>query len=331
MSSPRPTPSSPRRPPVHRQRSLSMSSSLAAPVRSTHRLADQVLAITDEMAAYALDKEDRIHAVQVAKTRSEQLASQVAALRRDVAVEPNDLGLRLRLLEAEEKLKRAVAQEKVAKEALTSPSIRGVLAVRSSFHCTSLMPLPPTGPPAPAMRPLPSPNSADPVFPPSPPRTRSPSPARSHNSSTSPSVSTATPRASVHRRPTSTSFSRVPHFSPASSAANSPVRRPRSLHVPPTLVHAPRSDPTPTLATFPRKPVLVTSHLSVPGHLITQELGLVQVRTPSTTDLGALKELLRLEGERRGADAVLGVVTKVWDGEGGGLAGAGRAVRLKKE
>ncbi|BGP04333.1 hypothetical protein OF846_000494 [Rhodotorula toruloides] len=309
MSSPRPTPSSPRRPPVHRQRSLSMSSSLAAPVRSTHRLADQVLAITDEMAAYALDKEDRIHAVQVAKTRSEQLASQVAALRRDVAVEPNDLGLRLRLLEAEEKLKRAIAQEKIAKEALTSPSIRG--------------------PPAPAMRPLPSPNSADPVFPPSPPRTRSPSPAPSHNSTASPP--TPTPRASAHRRPTSTSFSRVPQFSPASSAANSPVRRPLSLHVPPSLVHAPRSDPTPTLATFPRKPVLVTSHLSVPGHLITQELGLVQVRTPSTTDLGALKELLRLEGERRGADAVLGVVTKVWDGEGGGLAGAGRAVRLKKD
>lgn len=129
MSSPRLSLSSPsRRTPVHRQRSLSMTSSLAAPVRSSHRLADQVLAITDEMAAYALDKEDRIHAVQVAKTRSEQLARQVSALRRDVALEPNDLGLRLRLLEAEEKLKRALVQEKAAKEALSSPSIAGALA-----------------------------------------------------------------------------------------------------------------------------------------------------------------------------------------------------------
>ncbi|GEM12209.1 glutaredoxin [Rhodotorula toruloides] len=288
-----------------------MSSSLAAPVRSSHRVADQIFAITDEIAAYALDKEERIHAVQVAKTRSEQLASQVAALRRDVALEPNDLGLRLRLLAAEEKLKRALVQEKVAKEALTSPSI--------------------AGPPAPSMRALPSPSSPNPVFPPSPPRTCSPSPAHSRTSSSSSAVPVTASRTSASRRPTSTSFSRTPHFSPASSGAGSPVRRPLSLRAPPTLAHMPHSDPTPTLSTFPRKPVLITSHLSVPGHLITQELGLVQVRTPSTTDLGALKELLRLEGERRGADAVLGVVTKVWQGEGGGLAGAGRAVRLKKE
>lgn len=76
--------------------------------------------------------------------------------------------------------------------------------------------------------------------------------------------------------------------------------------------------------------MLVTSRLSVPGFFVVEELGLVQVGSPHATDLAAIKSLLRVEGLRRGAHAVLGVQTKVWEGEGGGLTGVGRAVRLRK-
>ncbi|BGP44306.1 hypothetical protein JCM10450v2_000117 [Rhodotorula kratochvilovae] len=76
--------------------------------------------------------------------------------------------------------------------------------------------------------------------------------------------------------------------------------------------------------------ILVTSRLAVPGFFVVEELGLIQVGTPHLTDLAAIKALLRVEGVRRGAHAVLGVQTKAWEGEGGGLTGVGRAVRLRK-
>ncbi|GAA5941343.1 hypothetical protein JCM10213_007492 [Rhodosporidiobolus nylandii] len=296
MSSPRPRPLLPQ---LKRTRSLSASSASPAPLSPAFRVVEQYLSITDDMAAFTLDKEQRTSALVQAQTQAEKLAAQLSVLREQVTSAPNDLALWMKLLEVEGDLKRALKREKVAKQALASPTI--------------------AGPPAPKLQDLNSPTHIPPLFPPSPPRT--PWPVQPIPSSRSqhrpPSPATTRPRISI-------SPSRSPAFTPfaASLRLTSPL-------LPSTPI--PRSDPLPHLGNkLPSRSGSITLHLTVPHHTITRKLGPVQAVAPSSTDLGGLKERLRVEGERRGAHAVVGMATRVWGGEGGGLVGVGRAVRLRR-
>ncbi|GAA5860282.1 hypothetical protein JCM8547_003451 [Rhodosporidiobolus lusitaniae] len=317
MSPPRPRPILP---PPKRQRSLSASSASPAPLSPAFRLSEQYLSITDEMDAFSLDRDTRTRAVQRASSQADKIGVELRGLRQAVAAQPNDLSLRLNLLELAQTYKRALENETRAKQALNSPSIAGPSSPRlKSIHApptTFQTPLfPPSPPRTPSPTPLQNPRPLSASFrrPPSPlsfSLSRPPSPT--HSSSTATTAHPPSPRLSFTRVPSSPSRSSSPRFSPI------------PLPLPPATP-APRSDPLPALA-LPS--VLITSHLVVPGFLISHELGLVQASAPSSTDLGGLKERLRLEGEKRGAHAVLGVKTRAW--EGGELVGVGRAVKLRR-
>ncbi|GAA6041544.1 hypothetical protein JCM8097_004256 [Rhodosporidiobolus ruineniae] len=297
-----------------RTRSLSASSAQPSPLSPAYRLADQYLSLVDDMQAFSLDREQRTATLKQAQSQADKLAAQVAQLRRQLVAAPQDLSLRIKLLEVEGDWRRAYEREKAAAATLNSPSI--------------------VGPPAPHLSSLRSPYAGPPLFPPSPPRIPSPTPRSrplslySSNRPPSPTFSASTasrpPSPSLRPRRISISSAHSPAWTSASPRAFSPAPLPPSAVVP-------QSDPLPALGhTLPDHSVLVTSRTAVPGCLITRELGIVQAVAPSSTDLGGLKERLRVEGEKRGAHAVVGVRTEVWAGEGGGLAGSGRAVRLRK-
>ncbi|GAA6063652.1 hypothetical protein JCM10212_004919, partial [Sporobolomyces blumeae] len=74
--------------------------------------------------------------------------------------------------------------------------------------------------------------------------------------------------------------------------------------------------------------IIVTSENALPNLEISRELGTVRVRAESE-DLPYLKELLRAEARKRGADAVIGVETIAWEREKV-LVGVGRAVLLER-
>ncbi|GAA5916855.1 hypothetical protein JCM5296_003323 [Sporobolomyces johnsonii] len=275
-----------------RPRALSASSASPAPLSPAYRLAEQYLSVADEMATYSTTKQHRISTIQSAQTARERLASEFARLTDEVARRPTDLGTRVRLLEVQGELKRAILAEESAKTALNSPAI--------------------LGPPTPRITGLSTPDALSPIFPPSPPRTPSPSrlPRSRSTRPLSAVLSSNTPRppspsssASSHRHPL------VP-FSPSSSPLT-----------------APNSDPLPLLHSFAPETLIVTSHASIPSHLVSKELGLIQARA-GPTDLAGLKEALRSEGRRRGAHAVVGVETRCWTGEC--LVGVGRAVKLRR-
>ncbi|GAA5912165.1 hypothetical protein JCM6882_003072 [Rhodosporidiobolus microsporus] len=311
--------------PPKRTRSISASSASPAPLSPAYRLAEQYNSLTDEMANFSINREERISTLRRAQTEAQRLAHLLLSLREDVASKPNDLSLRIRLLDVEGEWKRAFEREKQAKQALNSPSMAGPSAPRMPLLDNTLQPVS--------------------AFPPSPPRT--PSPVLQHRRL---SLSSSPPKPSL-ARPPSPRFSPLPHRSPsprplshhhahghsrspslASAISASPrPSSPGSVLLPlPPQTPVPRSDPLPAIGHhIPSHSVLVTSHLTVPSYVVTQELGIVQAVAPSSTDLGGLKERLRVEGEKRGAHAVVGVATKDW-GAQGGLVGVGRAVKLKR-
>ncbi|GAA5930312.1 hypothetical protein JCM3775_004359 [Rhodotorula graminis] len=297
-----------------RQRSLSTTSATAAPLSPAYRLADRTRTITDSMQAYSSEREDRLLAVQEAWRHSRRCAGEVASLRTAVAQEPDNLSLRVKLNEAERRRREAKMHEELAKYALSSPTMQGPPVhgcddvdldepARGRDTASSLVP-------------------ADP-----------PPPYRSPFNSRTPSPN-GSPVAAPARRPTRLSFSRASFSTstPSSSRPPSPVlrARPVSMVAAPLSSSTPLSDPLPSLASFPSHHCVVTSRLAIPDFFVVEELGLIQVATPNLTDLAAIKTLLRVEGVRRGAHAVLGVQTKAWEGAGGGLTGVGRAVRLRK-
>ncbi|GAA5981152.1 hypothetical protein JCM11641_003128 [Rhodosporidiobolus odoratus] len=304
-------------PPPKRSRSLSTTSSSPAPLSPAYRLAEQYLQVTDDMDSFSFNRDQRVSALKRVQTEAQRLAPQLLVLRQDVAARPNDLGLRLKLLEVEASWKRALEREDMANKALHSPSI--------------------IGPPSPRSQNLDSPIRNPPLIPPCPPRTFSPTskprPLSTSFSSTTPRPSSPSLRSPPQPRPSSPQGSpRISISSSASPALRSLSPRLSLIIDPlPPSTPIPRSDPLPTAGhSIPSHSVLITSHLSIPNYAITSELGLVQAVSPSITDVGGLKERLRFEGERRGAHAVVGVATRVWEGEGGGLVGVGRAIKLKK-
>ncbi|BGP36221.1 hypothetical protein JCM10449v2_000119 [Rhodotorula kratochvilovae] len=297
-----------------RQRSLSTTSSTPAPLSPAYRLTERTRTITESMQAYTTERERRLLAVQDAWRLSRRLGGQVASLRSQIAQHPDDFSLRVKLNEAEKRRKEAKLREEVAKHALASPTMEGppVLAAADDIEEQIALSTHTFAPASPL------------VLSSSPPRLASPFQSESPSPTNSP--------VPLARRPTRTSFSRA-SFSSTSSTSRppSPILRSRPASVAsPLSVSAPLSDPLPSFAAFPSHQVLVTSRLAVPGFFVVEELGLIQVGTPHLTDLAAIKALLRVEGVRRGAHAVLGVQTKAWEGEGGGLTGVGRAVRLRK-
>ncbi|GAA5938822.1 hypothetical protein JCM1841_001130 [Sporobolomyces salmonicolor] len=284
-------------PPHLRPRALSASSAASAPLSPAYRLAEQYFSVADDMATYSTIKQHRIATIQTAQTAREQLARELARLTDEVARRPTDLGTRVRLLEVEGELKRAIPAEESAKAALSSPTI--------------------LGPPAPRITGLGTPDSTSPVFPPSPPRTPSPSRlarSRAANRPLSAVLSSSTPRPPSPSSSSSSSRHRLVPFSPHLSISSPPLT-------------APNSDPFPLLHSFVPETLIVTSHSSIPSHLISRELGLVHARA-GPSDLAGLKEALRSEGKRRGAHAVVGVETRSWTGEC--LVGVGRAVKLRR-
>ncbi|GAA5857586.1 hypothetical protein JCM9279_005571 [Rhodotorula babjevae] len=298
-----------------RQRSLSTTSATPAPLSPAYRLDERARTITDSMYAYGTEREDRLLAVQEAWRYSRRCAGEVASLRTAVAQEPDNLSLRVKLNEAERRRREAKMHEELAKHALSSPTMQG-----PSVHPCDDDELDEPR----RARELPSASSLVPADP--PPPYRSPFSSRTPSPSGSPVPTPA-------RRPTRLSFSRasLSTSTPSSSRPPSPVLRARPLSIAtPLSTSTPLSDPLPSLTSFPSHQCLVTSRLAIPDSFVVEELGLIQVATPNLTDLAAIKTLLRVEGVRRGAHAVLGVQTKAWEGAGGGLTGVGRAVRLRK-
>ncbi|GAA5891983.1 hypothetical protein JCM8208_002959 [Rhodotorula glutinis] len=297
-----------------RQRSLSTTSATPAPLSPAYRLDERTRTITDSMHADSTEREDRLLAVQDAWRHSRRCAGEVASLRTAVAHEPDNLNLRVKLNEAERRRREAKMLEELAKHALSSPTMQG-----PPVHAVDDADL---DEPARGL------DRASPIVPADPPP-----PYRSPFNSRTPSPN-GSPVPTSARRPTRVSFSRASFTTstPSSSRPPSPVlrARPVSMIAAPLSTSTPLSDPLPSLASFPPHHCVVTSRLAVPDFFVADELGLIQVATPNLTDLSAIKTLLRVEGVRRGAHAVLGVQTKVWEGAGGGLTGVGRAVRLRK-
>ncbi|GAA5841705.1 hypothetical protein JCM11251_007061 [Rhodosporidiobolus azoricus] len=307
--------------PPKRTRSISASSASPAPLSPAYRLAEQYLSITDGMASFSIDREERLLNIKRATTEAEKLAHRLLQVREAVAAGPNDLSLRVQLLDVEADWKRAFEREQVAKQALKSPSIAGPGTPRIPLLDQSSSPIS--------------------TFPPSPPRTPSPAftPRRLSLSSSPPKPSFARPpsprlspipHGSPKPRPVSYHFthSRSPSHS-ATTGFSRPFSPSRGVLLPlPPHTPIPRSDPLPALDA-PSRSVIVTSHLEIPHYAVVKELGIVQATAPSSSDLSELKERLRMEGEKRGAHAIVGVATKMWEGRGG-LAGVGRAVKLKR-
>ncbi|GAA6008057.1 hypothetical protein JCM10207_007011 [Rhodosporidiobolus poonsookiae] len=257
------------------QRSLLTSTAALAPLCPVYRYTNELLAVTDVMATFSLDREQRISNLKQARTESDKLALQLTHLRAQVAAESTDLALRIKLLDIETQWRRALERERAVHKALKSPTV--------------------AGPPTPLLTDVGSTTLHHPaLFPPSPPRTPSPSPR---------------PR---------------PHL------ACSPRPWSPALGPLPISASAPTSDPLLAFRSFASNRVMVTSHLSIPGWAITHELGVVQAMAPHAANVAGLKERLRVEGEKRGAHAVVSVETRMWDREQGGLVGMGRAVKLKR-
>ncbi|GAA6008091.1 hypothetical protein JCM10207_007026 [Rhodosporidiobolus poonsookiae] len=297
-----------------RQRSLSTSTAALAPLSPVYRYTDELLAVTDAMATFSLDREQRISNLKQAQTESDKLALQLTHLRAQVAAASTDLALRIKLLDIEGQWRRALERERAAHKALNSPTV--------------------AGPPTPLLTDVGSTILHHPaLFPPSPPRTPSPSPRPRPQSMAFSSPARAPSPTFSPRAPSPRPISRSPSLSSRSSApslARSPRPWSPALGPLPISASAPTSDPLPAFRSFASNRVIVTSHLSIPGWAITHELGVVQAMAPHAADVAGLKERLRVEGEKRGAHAVVGVGTRMWDGEQGGLVGVGRAVKLKR-
>jgi len=118
-----------------RQRSLSTTSATPAPLSPAYRLDERTRTITDSMHAYSTEREDRLLAVQEAWRHSRRCAGEVASLRTAVAQEPDNLGLRFKLNEAERRRREAKTHEDLAKQALSSPTMQGALSSSPPALC----------------------------------------------------------------------------------------------------------------------------------------------------------------------------------------------------
>lgn len=112
-------------PPPRRQRSLSTTSYMPAPLSPAYKLAEHTRTVSSAMTAYSHEREKRLQAVRDAWAEARQLGGEVATLSAQLAVKPNDPGLRARMDEVEHRRKMAKLREQLAKAALSSPSMQG--------------------------------------------------------------------------------------------------------------------------------------------------------------------------------------------------------------